>query len=111
MVQDAVVEAFADPVPFTGALELRLGFDLPRPLNHYLPVSTKRRAPELRATAPPWPIGPARHRQARPLHRRRPAPTPNSGSMIPRSSALVAAKRYIAWNGKPGVLITVSELS
>lgn len=39
-----------------GAVELRLGFDLPRPADHYLPINSKRNQRELKPTAPIYPI-------------------------------------------------------
>lgn len=39
----------------TGAVELHLGFDLPRPSTHYLGVNTKRSTPEVNPRAPTYP--------------------------------------------------------
>lgn len=43
---------------FEGAVDVRLGFELPRPGHHFLPVNSRRAVPELRAVAPRWPTGP-----------------------------------------------------
>jgi crossover junction endodeoxyribonuclease RusA len=39
-----------------GPLELRLGFDLPRPLNHFWPINSRHNG-EVREDAPPYPTG------------------------------------------------------
>ena len=50
----AAVAALGEP-PLSGAVELRLGFDLPRPAGHMLPVNSRRNQPELSRQAPAWP--------------------------------------------------------
>lgn len=49
-VQQAVAEAVTEP--FTGPLELRLGFDLPRPAFHF---GTGKNAGKVKLSSPSWP--------------------------------------------------------
>lgn len=56
-VQQAMTEALPHHSPWSrGAVELHLGFDLPRPTGHLLPVNSKRSAPEVSKSAPARPI-------------------------------------------------------
>jgi Holliday junction resolvase RusA-like endonuclease len=90
--------------PFRGAVELRLGFDLQRPVGHF---GTGRNAGIVKASAPAWPtVAPDTDKLARCV-----------GDAITDAglwkddaqvAVLHAAKRYVA--ERPGVLITVTEL-
>jgi Holliday junction resolvase RusA-like endonuclease len=110
-VQAAAIDAMQGRERFEGAVKVGLGFDLVRPNDHFLPVNSRRRAPELKATAPAYPIN------------------VSSGDIDKYSRAicdsltdaevwiddsqvayLIAAKRYVTDNRPAGVLITVEEL-
>jgi Holliday junction resolvase RusA-like endonuclease len=52
-VASAMLEAGVDQ--FTGPVEVRLGFDLPRLNSHFLPPNSRRAVPELRPSAPLYP--------------------------------------------------------
>lgn len=102
-VQQQIALAFDEP--FAGPVELRLGFDLPRPAGHY---GTGRNRATVRPGAPAHP-----------------AATPDIDKLVRAISDAItdaglwkddgqvvyleAAKRYVT--GPPGVLITVKEIA
>jgi Holliday junction resolvase RusA-like endonuclease len=107
-VQQAVAElGLHQAFPRGTAVEVRLGFDLPRPMGHYLPRNSRRTKPELHPKAPSWPTGPA---DTDKLVRAVLDAITDAGLWHDDSQVvvLVAAKRYTC--GAPGVRITVEEL-
>jgi Holliday junction resolvase RusA-like endonuclease len=106
LVQAAGAAARDEHPGFTGAVELRMGFDLPRPLAHFLPVNGRRSEPVLRDGAPRWPIGtPDLDKLARCV-----ADALTDATVWKDDAQVVSlttAKRYAA---EPGVLITIKEL-
>jgi crossover junction endodeoxyribonuclease RusA len=106
-VQQAVAEAMLDHDQIMGPLELKLGFDLPRPSNHWLPANSRRREPVLHPNAPEWPsVMPDLDKLVRCI-----------GDAITDAGlwkddaqvvSIIAAKRYVT--SQPGVLITITEL-
>jgi Holliday junction resolvase RusA-like endonuclease len=105
-VQQAVAAVVQQPL--SGPVLLRLGFDLERPLSHYLPVNSRRTEPELRADAPQWPsVAPDTDKLVRAIAD---AITDAGGWKDDGQVAhLEAAKRYTC--GIPGVLIYMEELN
>jgi Holliday junction resolvase RusA-like endonuclease len=101
-VQQAVAELGAEQ--FTGAIELRLGFDLPRPAAHY---GTGRNLARLKPSARPWPISaPDLDKLVRCI-----SDAVTDAGLWHDDSQVVsikAAKRYAA---PPGVLITIKEVT
>ncbi|HVJ98946.1 MAG TPA: RusA family crossover junction endodeoxyribonuclease [Acidimicrobiia bacterium] len=90
---------------FTGPVELRLGFDMPRPLAHY---GTGKNAGVLKRSAPDVPhTAPDLDKLVRCVN------DAITDAGLWRDDAqvavIVAAKRYVT-TGVPGVLITVTEL-
>jgi Holliday junction resolvase RusA-like endonuclease len=103
MVQAAVADLHAEK--FAGAVEVRLGFDLPRPLSHH---GTGRNRGVVKASAPAHPTtAPDIDKLARCVC------DAITDAGLWRDDAQVVllhcAKRYT--NGPPGVLITVTELT
>jgi crossover junction endodeoxyribonuclease RusA len=103
-VQQAVAQLELEP--FGGAVELRLGFDLPRPTGH---LGTGRNAGAVRTSAPPWPITmPDLDKLTRCV-----ADAITDGGLWHDDSqvcSLVVAKRYCPVGQSPGVKIQVAEL-
>jgi Holliday junction resolvase RusA-like endonuclease len=102
----AAVAALEQPT-FTGPVELHLGFELPRPATHFLPVNSKRAMPELRSDAPTWPGAmPDIDKLIRAIcdSITDAGLWGDDGQVV----VIVAAKRYTS--GTPGVTITVKEL-
>jgi Holliday junction resolvase RusA-like endonuclease len=103
-VQQAVAETLDQTHPFEGAVELRLGFDLPRPIGHF---GTGRNAGAIKASAPPWPaVMPDLDKLIRAIC----DSITDAGLWRDDSQVCVihAAKRYVT--SQPGVLITIIEL-
>lgn len=88
---------------FQGAVELRLGFDLPRPQGHF---GTGRNAGIIKQSAPPWPIvAPDTDKLIRAV-----ADAITDAGLWKDDSQVVAihaAKRY---QSPPGVLIQITAL-
>jgi len=100
-VQQAVAQL--EEPPLGGAVELRLGFDLPRPMGHY---GTGRNAGVVRPSAPAWPtVMPDVDKLARCIC----DAITDAGLWHDDSQvvSLTAAKRY---GSPPGVLIQITEL-
>jgi Holliday junction resolvase RusA-like endonuclease len=100
-VQQAAADACA--VPFVGAVELRLGFDLPRPTGHY---GTGRNIGRVKPSAPPHPaIMPDLDKLVRCVA----DAITDAGVWHDDGQvcSLVCAKRYAA---PPGVHIVITEL-
>jgi len=101
-VQQAVAERELDTI--TGAVELRLGFDLPRPAGHF---GTGRNSQLVKASAPSWPtVIPDLDKLTRCV-----ADAITDAGLWKDDSQVVfiqAAKRYVTT--APGVLINVLEL-
>jgi len=103
LVQGAAVEAMMGKPIFLGAVELRMGFDLPRPASHY---GTGRNVTTVKASAPPWPITmPDLDKLVRAVG----DALTDAGVWKDDSQvvSLTTAKRY---GDRPGVLIQVKEL-
>jgi Holliday junction resolvase RusA-like endonuclease len=105
-VQQAVADRGLEP--FKGAVKVDLGFDLPRPANHWLPVNSRRSEPALHPMAPHWPIGiPDVDKLTRAI-----LDACTDAGLWKDDSQVVylqAAKRYTT-HGTPGVLIGVAEV-
>lgn len=103
-VQQAV--AAAEEPQFTGAVELRLGFELMRPAGHYLPTNSRRNVVELSPKAPPLPIvAPDLDKLVRAV-----CDAITDAGLWRDDSQVVtirAAKRYAT--STPGVLIKITE--
>jgi len=101
-VQQAVAQL--DTEPFLGPVELRLGFDLPRPVGHF---GTGRNRDLIRASAPAHPtVAPDLDKLTRCV-----ADAITDAGLWKDDSQVVviyAAKRYVT--NRPGVLIIVQEL-
>jgi crossover junction endodeoxyribonuclease RusA len=100
-VQQAVAQA--EEPPIGGAVELRLGFDLPRPMGHF---GTGRNAGVIRPAAPSWPtVMPDLDKLVRCVC----DAITDAGLWKDDSQvvSLISAKRYAS---PPGVKITVTEL-
>ena len=107
-VQQAIADlGLGQAFPRGTAVEVRLGFDLPRPLGHYLPANSRRVRPELSPRAPTHPSGPP---DTDKLARSVLDSITDAGLWHDDSQAvvLVAAKRYTG--GTPGVCITIHAL-
>jgi Holliday junction resolvase RusA-like endonuclease len=105
-VQQAVAAAFEGSDTITGAVELGLGFDLPRPVGHFLPVNGRRDQPELRPGAPAYPVvAPDLDKLVRAIC----DACTDAGAWADDAQvvSLRTAKRYAA---PPGVLITITQL-
>jgi Holliday junction resolvase RusA-like endonuclease len=92
---------------FEQAVEVRLGFDLPRPQTHYLPANGKRAVPEVNPKAPPHPTTiPDLDKLVRAVL----DAITDAGLWRDDSQvvSLVTAKRYT--DDRPGVLIQVQEV-
>jgi Holliday junction resolvase RusA-like endonuclease len=103
MVQAAVADVEAEP--FAGAVEVHLGFDLPRPLHH---LGTGRNKGRIKASAPRHPTSaPDLDKLVRCIH------DAITDAGLWRDDAqvvlLITAKRYVTGT-PPGVLITISDL-
>jgi crossover junction endodeoxyribonuclease RusA len=100
-VQQAVADLDAEP--FTGPVEVGLGFDLPRPLSHF---GTGRNQGVQRLTAPTHPTG---HPDLDKLARCVNDAITDAGLWRDDAQVVVmhCAKRYVT--GPPGVLITITE--
>ncbi len=101
-MQQAIVELGEEP--FTGPVELRLGFDLPRPAGH---SGTGRNVGTVKPSAPTYPtVAPDLDKLTRCVA------DAITDAGLWRDDAQVcvihAAKRYVT--GPPGVHITVTEL-
>lgn len=102
-VQQAVAEHTLEP--FTGAVQLELGFDLPRPAGH---SGTGRNAGTVKRSAPPWPsVMPDLDKLVRAVC----DSITDAGLWHDDAQVcvIVAAKRYTSTT--PGVRITVKALS
>jgi crossover junction endodeoxyribonuclease RusA len=104
-VQQAVAETMMTEglEPFLGAVELKVGFDLPRPLSHH---GTGRNAATVKPSAPPFPItAPDLDKLVRCVQ----DAITDAGLWKDDSQvcSLVTAKRYAA---HPGVHIVVTAL-
>jgi crossover junction endodeoxyribonuclease RusA len=103
-VQEAITALGEHQWPFTGAVELRLGFELPRPSSHY---GTGRNAGQVRRSAPEFPtVAPDLDKLTRLIC----DAITDSGLYKDDSQVcqIVTAKRYTS--GVPGVLIRVTDL-
>jgi Holliday junction resolvase RusA-like endonuclease len=101
----AAVAALEEP-PIPGAVELRLGFDLPRPQDHFWPVNRNHGPGELHPSAPPHPaVMPDLDKLVRAVC----DSITDSGLWHDDAQvcSLVTAKRY---NSPPGVHIVITEL-
>ena len=95
-----------DPPPFTGSVELRLGFDMPRIASHYLPVNSRRSERELKPDAPLYPtVAPDLDKLIRAIN----DSCTDAGLWHDDAqvASIIAAKRYA---DVPGVLIQVTAL-
>jgi len=103
-IQQAVAELEESPVH--GAVRLRLGFDLPRPIDHFLPVNSKRSVPEVNPSAPAHPtVAPDLDKLVRAIC----DAITDTGLWRDDSQVVMitAAKRY---SSPPGVHIAIEEL-
>lgn len=102
-VQQAVAQLDAEP--FLGAVELRLGFDLARPVGHF---GTGRNRDLVKASAPSYPtVAPDLDKLTRCV-----ADSITDAGLWKDDAQVVviyAAKRYVTT--RPGVLIIVQELT
>lgn len=102
-VQQAVADAVSEPL--AGAIELRLGFEMPRPAAHY---GTGRNAGLIKSSAPSWPTSmPDLDKLTRCV-----SDACTDGGLWHDDAQVVvlhAAKRYVG-EGRPGVLIVATEL-
>jgi Holliday junction resolvase RusA-like endonuclease len=108
-VQQAVAQL--EEPPLGGAVELRLGFDLARPQDHFLPVNSRRSAPELRPSAPAWPINILSGDIDK--YTRSVCDSITDAGLWKDDSQVVtvtAAKRYCPPGKSPGVHIVITEL-
>jgi len=107
LVQQTVANLELEPM--IGAVELRLGFQLPRPLHHFLPPNSKRSKPELRATAPEWvTVAPDLDKLTRAI-----CDSCTDAGLWKDDAQVVyiqAAKRYVVPPAVAGVRIVVTEL-
>jgi Holliday junction resolvase RusA-like endonuclease len=109
-VQQAVAEAAVDHMPdgpFEGPVELKLGFDLPRPLSHY---GTGRNRHTLKASSPPWPDGkPDLDKLVRAIC----DAVTDARAWLDDAQVCVmrTAKRYVLLEQQPGVFITITDLT
>lgn len=104
MVND-VGELTTHPIP--GPVEVHMGFDLPRPANHYLPVNSKRSVPQLKLLAPLWPS----HKPDLDKLTRAVLDAVTDAGLWADDAQVVslrAAKRYVT--NQPGVRIRVREM-
>lgn len=104
VVQQAVAERNIGQ--FSGPVELRLGFDLPRPVGHF---GTGRNAGRVKPNAPAWPtVAPDLDKLVRCVG------DALTDAGLWRDDAqvvsIVAAKRYVNPPATPGVLISVTAL-
>jgi Holliday junction resolvase RusA-like endonuclease len=102
-VQQAVADACLGAEPFLGAVEVGLGFDLPRPMSHF---GTGRNAGHVKASATPHPtVAPDLDKLARCIN----DAITDAGAWKDDAQVvrLYAAKRYVTTT--PGVLITITE--
>ena len=104
IVQQAAADAMLGRAPILGAVQLGLGFDLPRPLGHF---GTGRNAGSIRPSAAQYPtVAPDLDKLCRCV-----ADALTDAGVWKDDSqvvTLVAAKRYI--DMRPGVKITVTPL-
>jgi Holliday junction resolvase RusA-like endonuclease len=104
-VQQAVAEVVEQSGRFEGPVELRLGFDLPRPLGHF---GTGRNAGTIKASAPPHPaVMPDLDKLIRAIC----DSITDAGLWRDDSQvcSIQAGKRYTT--KEPGVYVTVTELT
>jgi crossover junction endodeoxyribonuclease RusA len=99
----AAVAALEEPI-ILGAVELRLGFDLPRPLAHF---GTGRNAGTVKASAPPHPITiPDLDKLVRCV-----SDAITDAGLWHDDSQVVSAVTAKRYGGQPGVHIVVTELT
>jgi Holliday junction resolvase RusA-like endonuclease len=106
-VSQAALEAKGDSDWITGPVELRLGFDMPRPLNHF--GTGKKTAGLVKPTAPVVPIvAPDLDKLIRAI-----CDSLTDAGLYRDDSQVVtitAAKRYCPEGQPPGVHIVITEL-
>jgi Holliday junction resolvase RusA-like endonuclease len=106
-VMQQLTDAYDVPLPIEGAVELRLGFDLPRPMGHF---GTGKNAASIKASSPLYPIvAPDTDKLIRAVC----DAITDAGLWRDDSqvTTLLASKRYCINGSPPGVLIKVLELN